>query len=329
MQKRQLGTSDLLITSIGFGSWAIGGSDWAFSWGSQDDRSSIAAIRRAVERGINWIDTAAIYGYGHSEEIVGRALKEIGSSQRPYVFTKCGLHPSEGSDFNYRLRAESIRQEVEGSLRRLSVDVIDLYQIHWPIPEQEIVEGWQTLIELQREGKVRHIGVSNFSVNQLKQIQAIAPVTSLQPPYSLLSRTIEAEILPFCEARQIGVIVYSPMASGLLSGAMTAERVASLPDDDWRKLNPAFNAPELQENLRLVDLLANVGQRHHLSAGAVAIAWTLRNPVVTGAIVGVRNPTQIDGLVGAADFRLSAGEVAEIEQFLETHPVSQLRMPTE
>lgn len=326
MQARQLGKTDLFITPIGFGAWAIGGSGWAFSWGAQDDRESIAAIRHAVACGINWIDTAAIYGYGHSEEVIGRALKEIGSNQRPYIFTKCGRIPNGRNAITSNLQAASIRQEVEESLRRLDVDAIDLYQIHWPLPEHEISEGWQTVVALQQEGKVRHIAVSNFSVNQLQQVQAIAPVASLQCPYSLLSRGIEQEILPYCEASQIGVIVYSPMASGLLSGAMTADRVATLPADDWRKRNPAFQSPHLQENLRLVALLRAIGKRHGLSAGEIAVAWTLRHPAVTGAIVGARNPRQIDGIVGATGFYLSTNDMAEIEQFVETHPLSRLGM---
>lgn len=329
MQTRQLGTSDLLITSIGFGAWAISGSSWAYAWGTQDDRESIDAIKHAVDLGINWIDTAAIYGYGHSEEIVGKALKEIGSHQRPYVFTKCGLLPSSEESVTHCLKEDSIRQEVEDSLRRLGVDEIDLYQIHWPYPEEDYLEGWQTLAKLQQEGKVRYIGVSNFNVDQLQQVQQIAAVASLQPPYSLLNRDIEQALLPFCESQNIGVIVYSPMASGLLSGAMTEERAAHLPTDDWRHSNPAFQPPHLQKNLRLVELLSEIGDRHGRSAGEVAISWTLRESAVTGAIVGSRNPHQIEGIVGAAEFRLSNQEIIEIEEFVKKYPIAPLGMPIE
>lgn len=313
MQTRQFGKSDMHITPIGFGAWAIGGGGWQGGWGSQDDKDSIAAIHRALDLGINWIDTAAVYGCGRSEAVVGQALK--GRGNRPYVFTKCGLICDEEGKVSNVLKADSIRREIEDSLRRLAIDVIDLYQIHWPDPDPDIEEAWSTLADIQKEGKVRHIGVSNFNVKQLQRIQKIAPVNSLQPPYSLIRPEVEEGILPFCARNQIGVIVYSPMQSGLLTGAMTAQRVATMPDDDWRKNDPEFKEPKLSRNLALVDLLRQVGERHGRTPGEVAIAWTLRNPAVTGAIVGARRPSQLDGIIGAADFRLSEAEIGEIEQF--------------
>jgi len=317
MQMRKLGNSDLKITRVGYGAWAIGGSGWQFAWGSQDDNESIAAIHRALELGVNWIDTAAVYGLGHSEEVVGRALKNWRGS-RPYVFTKCGLREDAKGEVQKVLSADSIRGEVENSLRRLSVDVIDLYQIHWP-PDPDsaaLEEGWSTLAEPKREGKVRWIGVSNFNVQQLRRAQNIAPVTSLQPRYSLVHREIEDEILPYCLSEGIGVIVYSPMASGLLTGAMTRERAARLPRDDWRKGHPDFTEPQLSQNLSLVDRLQEIARRHNRSTGEVAIAWTLRNPAVTGAIVGARNARQAEGVMRAGEFRLTDKEVTEIETFV-------------
>ncbi len=314
METRKLGNSDLHITRVGYGAWAIGGSGWQFAWGSQDDNDSIAAIQRALELGVNWIDTAAVYGMGHSEEVVGRALKGW-RGPRPYVFTKCGLRWDAKGNVTKVLSADSIRREAEDSLRRLSLDVIDLYQIHWP-PDPDsaaLEEGWSTLADLKREGKVRWIGVSNFSVQQLRRAQAIAPVTSLQPPYSLVHREIEDDILPYCLTEGIGVIVYSPMASGLLTGAMTRDRAAKLPKDDWRRNHPDFNEPNLSRNLALVERLQRIGDRHDRSAGEVAIAWTLHNPAVTGAIVGARNASQAEGVMRAAGLRLSDKEVNEIE----------------
>ena len=317
MQTRKLGNSDLYITPVGYGAWAIGGSGWQFAWGSQDDNDSIAAIHRSLELGVNWIDTAAVYGLGHSEEVVGRALKSWHGS-RPYVFTKCGLRGDANGEVQKVLTAESIRGEVEDSLRRLSVDVIDLYQIHWPPdPDSpELEEGWSTLADLKREGKVRWIGVSNFNVQQLRRAQAIAPVTSLQPRYSLVHREIEDEILPYCLSEDIGVIVYSPMASGLLTGAMTRERAAKLPRDDWRRGHPDFTEPNLSHNLALVDRLKEIARRHNRSAGEVAIAWTLHNPAVTGAIVGARNARQAEGVMRAGELRLTHEEVTEIETYV-------------
>jgi aryl-alcohol dehydrogenase-like predicted oxidoreductase len=313
MNTKKLGNSDLFITPIGFGAWAIGGSGWEFAWGGQDDSDSIAAIHEALDAGVNWIDTAAVYGLGHSEEVVARALQ--GMSNRPYVFTKCSMVWNEHRQIGHSLKADSIRRECEASLRRLRVETIDLYQIHWPDPDEEIEEGWTTLAALQKEGKVRHIGVSNFDVEQMKRAQAIAPITSLQPRYSLLHREIEAEILPFCAEENIGVIAYSPMASGLLTGAMTAERIAALPPDDWRKRHPDFQEPQLHRNLMLVRLLRTIGKRRGHTPAEVAIAWVLRNPAVTGAIVGARRPGQVRGVVGAGELRLSPHEVVEIEAF--------------
>src|ERR1700680_103869 len=303
MQTKRLGNSDLEITPLGIGAWAMGGSGWAFSWGPQDDQESIDAIHAALDRGINWIDTAAVYGLGHSEEVVARALE--GRSSKPYVFTKCERVWNERGEIAKSLKESSIRKEVEGSLGRLKVDVIDLYQIHWPEPDEDIEEGWSAMAKLKQEGKVRHIGVSNFNADQMKRAHAIAPITSLQPPYSLISPEIEESILPFAAANNIGVIVYSPMKSGLLSGAMTRERAAAFPADDFRRRVPNF--PEL---------LRAIGKRHGRTPGEVAIAWTLRNPVVTAAIVGMRSAEQVDGVIGAADFRLNPEELAEIDRFL-------------
>ncbi|HKV37617.1 MAG TPA: aldo/keto reductase [Blastocatellia bacterium] len=313
METRRLGNSDLSITPIGVGSWAMGGEGWAFSWGAQDDNNSIAAIRKALDAGINWIDTAAVYGLGRSEEVVRRALE--GLDHKPYVFTKCERVWNEQREVGRSLKADSIRRECEASLRRLNVDVIDLYQIHWPEPDEDIEEGWATLARLKDEGKVRFIGVSNFNVSQMNRALAIAPITSLQPPYSILNRGVEQGALEFTAARNIGVIGYSPMYSGLLTGKMTRERVADLSSDDWRRRNPNFQEPLLARNLALAERLAVLGKRHGRTAGEVAIAWTLRQPAVTGAIVGVRHPDQVDGIIGAAEFRLSPEEVEEIEQF--------------
>lgn len=314
MQTRPFGNTDMQITPIGFGAWAIGGGGWASGWGPQDDEQSISTINRALDLGINWIDTAAVYGLGRSEEVVGRAIQ--GRSEKPYVFTKCSLVWDENRKVSNSLKADSIRKECEDSLRRLQTDVIDLYQIHWPNPDPDIEEGWSTLAELQKEGKVRWIGVSNFNVEQLKRAQAIAPVSSLQPPYHLLKPEVEEAILPYCLEQGIGVINYSPMASGLLTGKMTPERIENLPEDDWRKGNENFTEPKLSRNLELANLLREIGDRHNKSAGVVAIAWTLRHPAVTGAIVGARRPNQVDEIVDAAEFRLTDGEIAEIEVFV-------------
>ena len=311
METRQLGTTDMQITPLGFGSWAIAGGDWEYGWGPQDERQAIAAIERAVELGMNWIDTAAVYGLGRSEELVAQALR--GVRAKPYVFTKCSMVWDERRQIGRSLAPDSIRRECEASLRRLQVDTIDLYQIHWPNPEADIEVGWETLARLREEGNVRHIGVSNFDVAQMRRVQPIAPIASLQPPYSLLKRGVESEILPFCQEHNIGVIVYSPMASGLLTGAMTRERVASFPQDDWRRGDAEFQEPRLSRNLALADKLGEIGARHGRSAGEAALAWTLRHPAVTGAIVGGRNAEQVAGIIGAGAFRLSPDEIREIE----------------
>jgi aryl-alcohol dehydrogenase-like predicted oxidoreductase len=317
MKTRQLGTSELHITPIGFGSWAVGGGGYQFGWGPQDDEQSIAAINHALDLGVNWIDTAAVYGLGHAEEVVGRALKD--RTERPYIFTKCERVWNERGEVSGSLKAQSIRRECENSLRRLQVDVIDLYQIHWPDPEVDIEEGWSAMAELKQEGKVRYIGVSNFDVNQMRRAMEIAPITSLQPPFSLITRDIEKDILPFCQEHNIGVIVYSPMASGLLTGSMTRERIERLPDDDWRKRDPEFREPLLSRNLKLVEALNEIAFVHNVTPGVVAIAWTLQHPGVSGAIVGARRPEQVDGIIAAAEFRLRDSETAQIEEFLEEH----------
>jgi aryl-alcohol dehydrogenase-like predicted oxidoreductase len=318
MKTTRLGDSDLELTPLGFGSWATGGGNWEFAWGPQDDGESIAAIHRALDHGVNWIDTAAVYGLGHSEEVVGQALR--GRGTRPYVFTKCSLVWGADRAVGHSLRAASVRRECEDSLRRLGVDRIDLYQIHWPHPEGEVEEGWETLARLKEEGKVRWIGVSNFSVAQLDRVRRLAPVTSLQPPYSAVVPGAERELLPYCHAHDIGVIVYSPMQAGLLTGAMTRERVAAFAPDDWRRESENFQEPRLSRNLRLQALLAEVGARHGHPAAVVALAWVLRQPAVTGAIVGARRPAQVDGFIAALEFRLSADEVAEIDRFLAAAP---------
>jgi aryl-alcohol dehydrogenase-like predicted oxidoreductase len=316
METRRLGDTNLYITPIGIGAWAIGGGGWEFGWGPQDDQESVDAIHAGLDRGMNWIDTAAVYGLGHSEEIVARALE--GRSPRPYVFTKCGRLWDATGQIRGSLKAASIRRELESSLRRLRLEVIDLYQVHWPVPDEEIEEGWGEMARLQKEGKIRHIGVSNFSVAQMTRAQALAPIASLQPPYSLVARDVEKEILPFARENHIGVIVYSPMHSGLLTGSMTRERIAAFPADDWRRRNPNFQEPLLSRNLQWVEVLRAVGKRHGRSPGEVAIAWTLRHPAVTGAIVGVRSPSQVAGIIGAGQFRLSESEVGEIESGLQS-----------
>ena len=311
LQTTQLGHTGLEITRVGFGAWAIGGGGWEFGWGAQEDEHSVAAIRRALELGVNWIDTAAAYGFGHSEEIVGRALE--GLSERPYVFTKASLLEGPGRRVVHNLKRESIIREAHASLERLGIDAIDLYQIHWPIPDADIEEGWSAFAELKEQGLVRHIGVSNFDVAQLRRIQEIAPVETLQPQFSLIERDAEREILPFAERNGMGVIVYSPMGSGLLTGRMTRERIASMPEDDWRKQDPRFREPELSRNLELVDRLAEVAESHDTVPGAVSIAWTLRNPAVDGAIVGFRSPEQVDPLIEAANLELADEDISTIE----------------
>jgi aryl-alcohol dehydrogenase-like predicted oxidoreductase len=306
-----LGRTGLEITRVGFGAWAIGGGGWEFGWGPQHDDESIAAIHRALDLGVNWIDTAAAYGFGRSEQIVGRALQ--GLSQRPYVFTKCSLLDDGTRHVRHSLNRDSILREAEASLQRLGVDAIDLYQIHWPNPDEDIEEGWAALAELKQRGLVRHIGVSNFSASQLRRIQPIAPVETIQPEYSLIDRAAEAEILPLAERDDMGVIVYSPMGSGLLTGGITRERIAAMPDDDWRKTDPRFTEPELSGYLALVSRLRAVAARHDSTPGAVAVAWTLRNPAVDGAITGFRRPDQVDPILAAAGLDLTDQDIAEIE----------------
>jgi aryl-alcohol dehydrogenase-like predicted oxidoreductase len=315
MNKKKLGNSGMELTPIGFGSWAIGGGDWQFSWGPQDDNDSIAAIHKALELGINWVDTAAVYGLGHSEEVVARALKA--TSHKPYIFTKCGLVWDERGDVSNQLK--HIRREVEDSLRRLAVDVIDLYQVHWPKPDEEIEEAWGVMADLQKQGKVRWIGVSNFSVDQMKRVMKIAPITSNQPPYSMLNRAVDAAILPFCEQNNIGVINYAPMHSGLLTGAMTKDRVANLAKDDFRRNAKNYQEPLLSRNLAVADFLAKIGARHGVSAGVVAIAWTLHHSAITAAIVGGRSAKQVEGVIAAATFRLSEEEFSDIQGYLAQH----------
>jgi len=310
---RKLGNSDLNLSAIGVGAWAIGGGGWAFAWGAQDDNESVEAIQAMIAKGVNWIDTAAVYGFGHSEEIVGRAVK--GVSEKPYLFTKCARRWNDKGEILKVIKRESVMEECENSLKRLGVDTIDLYQMHWPEPDEDVEEGWGAMAELQKQGKVRWIGVSNFSVAQLKRAQAIAPVTSLQPPYSMITADVGHEILPYCLAQNIGTIVYSPMKAGLLTGAMTKERAENLPADDWRRRNPSFQEPDLSRNLALVELLRELGAAHGRSPGEVAVAWALHNPAVTAAIVGVRSAKQVDGVIGALDFRLTDRDFTLIEQY--------------
>jgi len=318
MQTRRLGNSDLEITPIGIGNWAMGGGGWQFSWGPQDDDASVRAIHAALDAGLNWIDTAAVYGLGHGEEVVGRALGE--APHKPYVFTKCARTWTADGQITKVLKRDSVRQECENSLRRLGVDVIDLYQMHWPEPDEDVEEGWETMVRLKEEGKVRWIGVSNFSLSQLERVAKIQMPTSLQPPYNLLRRQIEDSQLPFCKTNNIGVLVYSPMQSGLLTGRMSHERIASMPADDHRQRTPFFQEPQLTRNLNLVELLREIGAAHGRTPGETAIAWTLRLPEITAAIVGVRSVEQVAGIAGAAEFRLSAEEVASIEAFLAANP---------
>jgi len=317
MQNKRLGKSDLFLSPLGIGAWAIGGAGWAFSWSSQDDRVSVSAIHAALDAGMNWIDTAAVYGLGHSEVVVAKALKSY-SGKRPYVFTKCGRNWNQEREIQKDLRASSVRQECEDSLRRLQVDTIDLYQIHWPEPDDSIEEGWETLASLQNEGKVRWIGVSNFNVDQLKRVQKIATVTSLQPPYSLVRPEVASVTLPYAAQQQIGVLAYSPMGSGLLTGAMNKERVASLPADDWRIRNATFQEPLLTRNLKIAEKLGEVGGRHGRSTGEAALAWVLHHPAITAAIVGIRTPEQVDGIRGALEFRLTESEIDELDRFCQT-----------
>ena len=316
-----LGRTEMKITRIGFGAWAIGGGGWAFAWGEQDDAQSIAAMRYAVERGVNWIDTAAVYGLGHSEELVGRLLRDLPQRDRPYVFTKCGLIWDEEDRKAVAKRVgarASIRGEIERSLRRLGVERIDLYQVHWPAEDGTPIEDyWQTLLELKREGKARAVGLSNHKVDQLARAEHLGHVDTLQPPFSPIRRDVAAAELPWCLEHGTGVIVYSPMQSGLLTGSFSEARAAALPADDWRSRSPEFQPPRLQSNLALADALGPVASRHDTTVGAIAVAWTLAVPGVTGAIVGARSPEQVDGWIAAADLTLGAADVKEISSAIE------------
>src|SRR5215472_558066 len=314
MELRKLGNSDIHISPIWFGACAIGGRRWEFAWGRQEDADSIAAILGALELGVNWIDTAAVYGTGHSEQIVAQALRQW-KGKRPHIFTKCVLRWDENRKVYADHSARSIRKECEDSLRRLECEVIDLYQMHWPPRDNGpgLEEAWRAMNELKKEGKVRWVGVSNFDVEQMKRAAKIAPVTSDQPPYSVIRRAIEAEILPHCKTHGVGVISYAPMASGLLTGAMTRERAAALPPDDFRSRNPEFKEPRLSKNIELVERLRKVAERHLRGPGEVAIAWVLQHPAITGAIVGARNAKQADGVMRAGELKLAAEEIAEID----------------
>ena len=316
---KELGPTGISVTPVGLGTWAIGGGGWEFSWGPQDDRRSSDTIRRAVARGINWVDTAPAYGTGHSEEVVGETVAS--SPSRPSVFTKVSLRWTADRKITHSLKSSSIREEVNASRQRLKTEALDLVQVHWPEPEADIEEGWRTLAGLKDEGLVRHIGVSNFNVEQMERAARVAPVETLQPPYSLVNPDVEKEILPYARAHRIGVIVYSPMGCGLLTGSMTAERVARLPADDWRARDDDFREPRLSRHLALARLLGEIGTRHGgRSAAEVAVAWTLANPAVTAAIVGGRSPEQVDGFVGAMNLELSRSDLAEIDGFRTSHP---------
>ena len=321
LNKRPLGSSGLEITTVGFGAWAIGGGDWAFSWGPQDDKASEQTMRRAIELGVNWIDTAAVYGLGHSEQVVGRFLRSLPAAERPLIFTKCGLVWDDRNRMEPAkrvLKPESIRTECEASLRRLGIERIDLYQFHWPDETGTPIEdSWAEMLRLIEEGKVRLGGVSNFDVGLLERCAAIRHVDSLQPPFSLIRRDVGAQQVPWCDAHKTGVICYSPMQSGLLTDRFSAERVARMANDDWRRHSPEFNSPNLNRNLALRDALKPIAQRHGTSVSSVAIAWVLSWPGVTGAIVGARSPEQVDGWIGAADLELSPSDLDEIARAIE------------
>jgi len=314
VQTRQLGWTELDFSTIGLGTWAIGGGEWEYGWGPQDDAESVATIPAAMELGINWIDTAAVYGLGRSETVLGRAIK--GLREKPIIATKCGMVWDQARTISSRLKKESVRSEAEASLRRLGVEVIDLYQVHWPNPDEDIEEAWGAIADLVREGKVRYAGASNFSVEQLKRVQAIHPVASLQPPYSMLQRGVEAELLDYCAANKIGVIVYSPMQKGLLTGKFTRERAQSLADDDHRRRDSRFQDPQLSANLDLVEGLRAIAEKRGKTVAELAIAWVLRRPEVTAAIVGARRPSQIEETVAAGNWMLSDEDMAAVETLL-------------
>lgn len=323
LEKRRLGSTDLLITSLGFGSWAIGGGDWAYGWGPQDDDSSIATIVRAVAGGVNWIDTAAIYGLGHSEAVVGRALKAIPPSERPYVFTKCGLvldPANPGAEPTRSLRPEAIRKECEASLRRLDVSHIDLYQFHWPDAlGTPVEESWGVMGELIREGKIRAAGVSNFTPELLQRAASVRRVDAVQPPFSLLARDSADAVIPWARAHGAGVIAYSPLGSGILTSAFSAERAKALAPNDWRRRAASFQEPALSRNLALRAGLVSLAERHGCDVSAIALSWVLSWPGVTGAIVGARQPKQVDGWLQTQDVKLSAADLEEISRLLDTN----------
>jgi aryl-alcohol dehydrogenase-like predicted oxidoreductase len=316
MRTKQLGHTDLHLTVIGLGSFALGGGGWKFSWGPQDDRDSADAIVRAVDLGVNWIDTAPVYGFGHAEEVVGLALKRC--RRKPLIATKCGSRWDADGNIFRRLHKASVQEEAEASLRRLGVDVIDLYQVHWPQPEEDIQEGWDAMARLVKAGKVRYLGVSNFTVAHMERVQPIHPIASLQPPYNMLRREIEAEILPYCARHHIGVVAYSPMQKGLLTGKFSVARVRNLPPDDHRRNDPMFTEPQLSVNLQLVQDLERLAKEHGMSVAELALAWVLRRPEVTAAIVGARRPSQIEETIGAADKVLPPETVQAIESLLNT-----------
>ena len=315
MRTRKLGWTELDLTTVGFGAWAIGGGGWKFGWGPQDDEKSIAAIHRAIDLGINWIDTAAVYGLGHSEEVVGKAVK--GLRDKIFIATKCCRVWDKNGNLSGCLKKESIRSEIEASLKRLQIDVIDLYQVHWPDPEEEIEEGWGTIADAIKEGKIRYAGVSNFSVKHIKRCQPIHPVASLQPPYSMLERRAEKELLEYCAANDIGVVAYSPMVKGLLTGKITPERIKNMPEDDHRRNDPRFLEPQLSMNLELVEELRPIAEKNGKTLAQLAIAWVLRRPELTAAIVGTRNPSQIEETVAATDWELSEEDIAAVNALLK------------
>lgn len=317
MQTRKLGYTDLHLTTVGLGAWAIGGGGWKFSWGNQDDRDSVETILRAVELGVNWIDTAAIYGTGHSEEVVGEALRRLGSRPRPIIATKCGRSWDANRVPYADLKADTIRKEIDASLKRLGVDVIDLYQMHWPQPEEQIEEAWGVMADGVKAGKIRYIGVCNYNVAQIKRVQAIHPVASLQPPYSMLVRGVEDELLTFCAQNNIGVVAYSPMQKGILTDKFTREWVSGLSKDDHRAVHDArFQEPELSKNLKLVEGLKPIAQRNHHNVAQLSIAWVLRRPEVTSAIVGARRPSQIEETAPASDWNLAQTDIAAVNALL-------------
>lgn len=313
MQKRQLGYTDLKLTTVGLGTWAMGGP-WQFGWGQQDDDEAIAAILAALEKEINWIDTAPVYGCGHSEELVGKALKQ--TRRKPFIATKCGLLWNNKREKVSCLKSKSIREECHASLKRIGVEVIDLYQMHWPEPEEDVEQAWEEMARLAEEGKVRYLGVSNFNIEQIKRIQKIAPMASLQPPYSMLHREVEDELLDYCAKNNIGIVVYSPMQRGLLTGKFSQERLAGLPVDDHRRRMPEFQEPQFSTTLQLVDKLLPIAKRNGRTLAQLAISWVLRRSEVTAAIVGARRPEQIVETAAASNWTLSQEDIEEIEQLL-------------